>query len=653
MGIRNVWKKLDSVRRLVSLLELAVREGFLRNARNTQSLVVGIDASVWIVECQAVFYVPGLHTQAGENPELRTLFFRLAHLLRYPITVIFVFDGPERPDYKRSTVVKKKEHWVVKHFSEIIQDFHYKFHQAPGEAEAELAAFEKHGIIDFAITSDSDYFLFGGTRLIRSLHMKKQGDDDVEIYATKDFAESEGQKHLSRAGLLLIAVLHGADYDTVGLPGCGIVTATKLASTALATDLLAAAEAMTETQLDVYLAKWRHQLRKVLATNPRHNLPRHCTTLATKVPENFPNPHVVHLYANPVTSWSHGGIGPNLGDLSPQFPDTEKLAFHCERLFGWGRTIIDKFYSNIWPGYCIRTFSQLYNFSGTKSLLSPSSIHHICRQDTKFKSESAFESYLVEVWLPPLPITALSGARQALEDENALVKGGSITSINVWVPGPILQSAVPVLVDEFLHEAPPRHKKAKIHAAPYKPILPSSISGQPDRAVGSIFSSAVPINNQAQASSSHSTARRPHNIIEIDSSDEDNEDYSNYRHSIKTPTSVMMVDTSSTAQQTTGAPTSPPAGLPHEIVELHSEDDEYGRSTRRASTTFPLVLPTSPIELTDVDESDSEAANLSNRLFDDAMSISCSDEELVLPPGVAGTHIDLTLSSGEEENSVR
>ena len=84
--------------------------------------------SVWIVECQAVFYVRGLHTQAGKNPELRTLFFRLAHLLCYPITVIFVFDGPERPDYKRGTEVKKKEHWVVKDLSELIKGFRYKFH---------------------------------------------------------------------------------------------------------------------------------------------------------------------------------------------------------------------------------------------------------------------------------------------------------------------------------------------------------------------------------------------------------------------------------------------------------------------------------------------------------------------------------------------
>ena len=45
--------------------------------------------------------------------------------------------------------------------------------------------------------------------------MKKQGNDDAEIYPTKDSAEKEGQKHLSWAGLLLIAVLCGADYDTV------------------------------------------------------------------------------------------------------------------------------------------------------------------------------------------------------------------------------------------------------------------------------------------------------------------------------------------------------------------------------------------------------------------------------------------------------
>lgn len=277
-------------------------------------------------------------------------------------------------------------------------------------------------------------------------------------------------------------------------------------------------------------------------------------------------------------------------------------------------------------------------------MLSSSSICHICKQDTTFKSESAFESYLIKVWLPPLPITALSGARQALKDENVLVKGGSTISINVWVPGPILHNTVPAVVDEFLHEAPPRNKKAKIHAVLYKPVyvlssfyglfafvfllqtLPSSISIQLDMAIRSTSSSAGPINDQAQASTSHSTVRQLCKIIEIDSSNEDNKDYNNYCHSIKTLTSVIMVDTPSTVQRTTGAPTSPSAELPHEIIEVHSEDDEYSCLNRRALTMSLLVLPASSIELTDVNESDSEAANLSNRSFDNTMSISCSDE---------------------------
>ena len=64
------------------------------------------------------------------------------------------------------------------------------------------------------------------------------------------------------------------------------------------------------------------------------------------------------------------------------------------------------------------------------------------------------------MWLKPLPITVLYGARQALEVENAIVKGGATcTSIYVWVPGPILCTAAPAVVKTFLSEAPSRKKK--------------------------------------------------------------------------------------------------------------------------------------------------------------------------------------------------
>ena len=47
------------------------------------------------------------------------------------------------------------------------------------------------------------------------LHMKKDGDDDAEIYTTKDAAMLRGKGFITQAGFLLIAVLHGADYKTV------------------------------------------------------------------------------------------------------------------------------------------------------------------------------------------------------------------------------------------------------------------------------------------------------------------------------------------------------------------------------------------------------------------------------------------------------
>jgi hypothetical protein len=36
----------------------------------------------------------------GENPHLRTLFFRCATLMKSPFLPLFVFDGPKRPDFK-------------------------------------------------------------------------------------------------------------------------------------------------------------------------------------------------------------------------------------------------------------------------------------------------------------------------------------------------------------------------------------------------------------------------------------------------------------------------------------------------------------------------------------------------------------------------
>ncbi len=79
--------------KLRSLTHLAVVDGFEGNPANLRGLRIGIDASIW--------FFHAAHGREGENPELRTLFFRCARLMSVPFLPLFIFDGPKRPKVKR------------------------------------------------------------------------------------------------------------------------------------------------------------------------------------------------------------------------------------------------------------------------------------------------------------------------------------------------------------------------------------------------------------------------------------------------------------------------------------------------------------------------------------------------------------------------
>ncbi|KAH9020781.1 PIN domain-like protein, partial [Lactarius pseudohatsudake] len=142
-----------------SLTHIAVIDGFEANPANFRGLRIGIDASIW--------FFHAAHGREGENPELRTLFFRCAKLTRVPFLPLIVFDGPKRPKVKRGKIISGKKHWLVDSMKEIIEAFGFEWRMAPGEAEAELAHLNNIGVIDAVLSDDVDNFLFGAKMVIR------------------------------------------------------------------------------------------------------------------------------------------------------------------------------------------------------------------------------------------------------------------------------------------------------------------------------------------------------------------------------------------------------------------------------------------------------------------------------------------------------
>lgn len=95
-------------------------DGFEKNTNGHRGFRLGIDASIW-------FY-HAAYGREGENPELRTLFFRCTRLMKMPFLPLFVFDGVERPGEKRGKRISGKDHWMVQGMQSIIQAFGFEWH---------------------------------------------------------------------------------------------------------------------------------------------------------------------------------------------------------------------------------------------------------------------------------------------------------------------------------------------------------------------------------------------------------------------------------------------------------------------------------------------------------------------------------------------
>ncbi|KAF8422836.1 PIN domain-like protein, partial [Boletus edulis BED1] len=359
MGVAGLWEVLRPAGQVRSLTELAVEDGFNANPSRQRGFRIGIDASIW--------FFHAAYGREGENPELRTLFFRCCRLLQLPLLPLFVFDGPNRPAIKRGKRVGGNVHWLTQGMKNIIDAFGFERRVASGEAEAELAYLNRVGIIDAVLSDDVDNFLFGATMVIRNpsntlsgnrAHPVKnaQGKDDGNhvVTYTAEAILSNPSVALSRSCTILIGLLSGGDYIPAGLPGCGQKFATGLARAGFGNSLVKAVKELKGARLDAFLIQWRQDIRNELKTNKSSLLPSKKPSLAASLPDDFPSLPVLVSYTNPITSENTSR------KLSPPVwrndPDPMRIASLCELYFEWGvkDIIVHRFRTVLWPGVVCR-----------------------------------------------------------------------------------------------------------------------------------------------------------------------------------------------------------------------------------------------------------------------------------------------------------
>ncbi|PPQ63450.1 hypothetical protein CVT24_004982 [Panaeolus cyanescens] len=361
MGVAGLWKILEPAGHVRSLTDLAVRDGFLANPDQKRGFRLGIDASIWFFHAE--------YGREGENPVLRTLFFRCARLTRTTFLPLFVFDGPKRPDFKRGKKVSKVTNKLIPGMKRIVEAFGFEWRTAPGEAEAELAYLNSIGVIDGIMSDDVDNFLFGATTVIRNISNNLSGNKSNPILNSKGrddknhtrvFTAHEIMAHpdvqLTRGGMILVGLMSGGDYNSAGVSDCGPNTACALARCGFGDSLFEAAETLSRDELEDFLVGWRRELIQELRTNSRGIIGRKLVALSGKVTDKFPDIDILLSYVKPITSQSMGRESNNLLLTWENEPDLAKLAGACELFFEWGykEAILKRFRTVMWPGIVLR-----------------------------------------------------------------------------------------------------------------------------------------------------------------------------------------------------------------------------------------------------------------------------------------------------------
>ncbi|KAF3200101.1 hypothetical protein TWF679_001088 [Orbilia oligospora] len=314
MGIKGLYEELGAPDK-VPLAKLSI-DHFKKHKRHIR---VAIDISIWAFQSKAV---QGRST--GSNAPLRVIYYRLCSLLSLNIHAVFVFDGKDRPEFKRGKSVSGGEGYLLAFSRRLITAFGFPIHNAPGEAEAECAYLQKQGIVDAVLSEDVDTLMFGCRQSWRSC---EKGDSKtleiMQVYKSRVIRDKTG---LTPAGMVLTALLSGGDYNTAGVAGIGMKQAVAAAKAGFGDELLQACK-LEASDGGHALQLWRQKLETNLRTNSNKIFSR--KQPKAKIPGDFPDPKIVNYYINPMISKTPPQINWNI------CPNLEALREITKAKFEW------------------------------------------------------------------------------------------------------------------------------------------------------------------------------------------------------------------------------------------------------------------------------------------------------------------------------
>ncbi|KAK3627168.1 hypothetical protein LTR56_019382 [Elasticomyces elasticus] len=289
MGIHGLLKELGPPPRQ-SLATLSATH----YTTHSRPLVLAIDISIWLFQIQS--------GKGGSNPALRTFYYRLLRLLSLNINPLFVFDGPNKPLFKRNKKVGGPGVKVasVPEFlaKQLLKEFGFPWHVAPGEAEAECALLQREGIADAVLSEDVDTLMFGSGVTYRDWRAEganrgSKAPTHVSVYREKE--TKERSRGVAKEGMILVALMSGGDYLPEGIPGCGPKVACDAARVGFGAELCALGRNDTAG-----LKEWKQRLEQEIRTNTSKFFSRKNPSF--NMPEDFPNKEVLGYYTHPCVS---------------------------------------------------------------------------------------------------------------------------------------------------------------------------------------------------------------------------------------------------------------------------------------------------------------------------------------------------------------